>query len=179
MLDPNHDPNNLSGPRRSRHYALRSTVHHDEPWYRPLGDLGGRAPLVVATNAPTVDLGYEVRPYDRQLFIPVYAARMGFVTRCEETADGYAVEIDHLGAPWVTTYEHLSKVFVSKAKMHVRGPSGHVRSGDVIGYAAKSPIHIRFGLMRHRWDGQREPVDPMPHVGTWAEPPSPLNRKVA
>lgn len=41
--------------------------------------------------------------------------------------------------------QHLTKVRVAKAKMHARGPSGHVRSGGgVIGYAAKSPIHIRL-----------------------------------
>ena len=42
-----------------------------------------------------------------------------------------------------------------------------VRAGDVIGYAAKSPAHIRFELWQWTNDRGFVAVDPIPHLSTW------------
>jgi hypothetical protein len=45
-----------------------------------------------------------------------------------------------------------------------------VRAGDVIGYAAKAPIHIRFELVRWTPDREFVAVDPKPEMANWMKP---------
>jgi hypothetical protein len=180
MIDPAYSPNDPTGPRKSRFWALRHSARNSVPWYVPLATVGDRAPIVVASHEnEAIDLGYESRPYDRDLFLPVFAPGSGMVTTCKETADGFALELDHLGYEWTTRFDHLSKTFVATDRERGRKQRPFIRGGDVIGYTAKSPAHIRFALVRKCGDGRNVAVPAMPHLKTWLEPPSVLRREAA
>ena len=183
MIDPAYDSNDPTGPRRSRFWALRHSARAGTtPWYRPLGAIGDRGPIVVATHEDpdvAIDLGYESRPYDDQLFLPVYAPGSGLVTSCKETPDGYALELDHLGHEWITRFDHLSKIFVATDRERGRRQRPFNRGGDAIGYMARSPAHVRFALVRKCGDGRQVAVPALPQLKAWREPPSALTREAA
>jgi murein DD-endopeptidase MepM/ murein hydrolase activator NlpD len=174
MYDPLHNPDDPTGPRKSRFWALRHAARAPERWQWPLVRIDGRDPIVLADHINGsrrgVDLGYESRPYDAALFVPVFAVQSGEVMFCAETTSGFAVSLRHSGTDWATSYGHLSKVFVADTESKRRRASDWVRAGDVIGYAAKSPIHIRFELVKWTADRRFVAVDPKPELATWTKP---------
>jgi len=183
MHDSIYDPTDSTGPRKSRFWALRDSGRiRSQPWRWPLGSLGDREPIVLAEHLDGdrrgVDLGYEARPYDAALFVPVYAVQSGDVMYCAETRSGFAITIEHVGTDWLTLYGHLSKVFVATDREHKGRFRQTVRGGDVIGYAAKSPIHVRFELVTRDADRRFVTVDPMAHVTTWTKPPTPVSSRL-
>jgi murein DD-endopeptidase MepM/ murein hydrolase activator NlpD len=113
----------------------------------------------------SVDLGYVVAPLDSELFVPVFAAQAGEVSVATEGADGFAVSIVH--GDWTTHYAHLSKMFVTRCLPRTRRRQ-FVPAGEVIGYAAKSPLHVRFELWQ--WTDERGfvAIDPLPHLNHWS-----------
>ncbi len=145
------------------------------PWRWPLESFGSRRPIVLAEHVTKerrgVDLGYAVSSFDSELYIPVYAAQSGKVSFAFDGEDGCAVSIDH-GA-WTTHYAHMSRMFVTPSLGRLRRRQ-HVRAGEVIGNAARSPLHIRFEL--HAWTDARGfvAVDPLEHLKDWVIEPTKL-----
>lgn len=139
------------------------------PWRWPLGRIGRRPPIIldehIAKDRRSVDIGYVVAPLDSDLHVPVYAAQAGEVSYALEQDDGCAVRLDH-GGGVSTHYAHMSKMFVTRCFGRTRRRQ-YVRAGDVFGYAAKAPLHVRFELWR--WTSDRGPasVDPRPELETW------------
>ena len=151
---------------------LRARLHPsarpiDEPWRWPLPHLAGRNPIVldrVDAERHSVDLGYIAAPYDSALFVPVFAAKAGEVSYATETMDGFALSLVH--GDWTTHYAHLSKMFVTPCLPHTRRRQ-FVPAGSVIGYAAKSPLHVRFELWQWTDEHGFVAVDPIPHLTSW------------
>jgi hypothetical protein len=151
---------------------LRARLHPsarpiDEPWRWPLPRLAGRDPIVLATvegDRHCVDLGYAAAPYDSELFVPVFAARAGEVSYATETDDGFALSLVH--GDWTTHYAHLSQMFVTRCLPRSRRRQ-FVSAGSVIGYAAKSPLRVRFELWQWTDESGFVAVDPVPHLSSW------------
>ncbi len=174
MHDPLYNPDDSTGPRKSRFWALRRGAHlATERWQWPLMKLGDRAPIVLAEHINGtrrgVDLGYESRAYDEMLFVPVFAVHAGEVVYCAEGTNGFAVTLRDVTGNRATFYSRLSKVFVAETSTRRRSTEW-ARAGDVIGYAAKSPIHIRFELATCTGDRELVAVDPKPEMATWKLP---------
>ncbi|MEJ7598490.1 MAG: M23 family metallopeptidase [Kofleriaceae bacterium] len=110
-----------------------------------------------------VDIGYEDAAFAAKLFIPVYAAQDGRVSFVEKAENGFAVSVDH--GTWSTHYAHLDQVFIATRGRALRRAE-HVRAGDVVGYAAGAPVHVRFELWQLDND-ELVPVDPEPHLEQW------------
>lgn len=109
--------------------------------------LAGEKPKVIAHHNDQrcgVDVGYE-RVNFEGLFVPVYAAFGGTVSYAQQTSSGFAVSIDH--GRWCTHYAHLQQMFVVAIEGR-RRKRARVHAGEVIGYAARSPIHVRFELWK-------------------------------
>jgi murein DD-endopeptidase MepM/ murein hydrolase activator NlpD len=166
---------------------LRARLHPsaraaEQPWRWPLPKFGSRSPIVLAEHATGerrgVDLGYIVAPFDGDLFVPVYAAQSGEISFAMDASDGFAVTIDH-GA-WTTHYAHLSKMFVTPTVRKLRRRQ-HVRAGEVIGNAAKAPLHLRFEVWQRMFSGGFEAVDPIPHLDQWTitSPANEIRRSAA
>ncbi len=134
----------------------------------PLGQLAGRKPIVlneyILDGRRGVEIGYVVSPFDSELYVPVYAAQSGEVSFACEGKEGCAVSIDH--GETTTHYAHMSKMFVTRCLGKLRRRQ-HVRAGDVIGYAAKSPLHIRFELWQWTYDRGFVSIDPRPELEHW------------
>jgi murein DD-endopeptidase MepM/ murein hydrolase activator NlpD len=145
-----------------------------EPWRWPLQRLADREPIVLAEQVNgerlAVDLGYEPRPYDAELYVPVYAAQTGEVSFAGETTGGFAVTLDHGHRDWATHYAHMSRLFVAQNLGRRTRRRQRVRCGDVIGYAAKSPIRVRFELWNWTEDRGFLAVDPVAQIGQWITP---------
>lgn len=145
------------------------------PWRWPLPRLGNRSPIVLAEHTSDarrgVDLGYAVSSFDSELFVPVHAAQSGEVSFAIEGDEGCAVSVDHGG--WTTHYGHMSKMFVTRSLGRLRRRQ-YVRAGDVIGNAARSPLHVRFEL--YVWTDARGfvAVDPMEQLKSWNVEPTTL-----
>lgn len=174
MYDPHYSPNDSTGPRKSRFWALRRGAQlAAERWQWPLMKLGDRTPIVLAEHINGthrgVDLGYESRPCDELLFVPVFAVHAGEVVFCGEGANGFAVTLRDVTGNRATFYSRLSKVFVADTSKRRRSAEW-VRAGDVIAYAAKSAIHIRFALVSVTGDRELLAVDPKPDMATWKLP---------
>lgn len=137
-------------------------------WRWPLGPIGDRDPIVLAEHISKerrgVDLGYT---FDTSPHVPVYAAQTGVVMFAGKTRSGYAVSIDHGKYGWATYYAHLSTMLVAPPNGH---RSHRVRGGDAIGFAARSPTHVRFELWN--WDEERGfvAVDPIEQMTQWIRP---------
>ena len=141
------------------------------PWRWPLDMLAGREPLVLGERVNgermAVDLGYEPRHYDAQLFVPVFAAQAGEVALAGESPSGFCLTIDHGHREWATHYAHLSRMFVAPYMGQKKRRRQRVYAGEVIGYAAKSPIHVRFELWNWTDDRGFVPVDPIATMASW------------
>lgn len=167
MYDPLYNANDPTGPRKSKFWSLRHTAGWTpRAWQWPIETLGTREPIVLAeTPELRLDVGYEARPYDTQLFAPVFAAQDGVVMFCGEAREGFAVSINHDDQRWASCYSHLSKVFLDINRHEKSKRRQRVRAGEVIGYAAKSPIHVRFQLNRWTDDRGFVAVDPITKLG--------------
>ena len=120
----------------------------DGHWYWPLPRLAGEHPRIVAhanDHRLGVDIGYERFAFD-ELFVPVFAVQGGTVSFAAEVTSGYAITIDH-GGLWSTHYAHLERMFVVPT-LGRRRRRARVRAGDVIGYAARVPTHLRFEVWK-------------------------------
>lgn len=159
----NPNTNRITGARL--HTSARSKLG---PWCWPLGKMASRPPIVidkhVSDDRRSIDFGYAVTPFDDQLYVPVYAAQSGEVSFALEGKDGFAVSLDH--GQWTTHYAHMSKMFVTRCLGRTRRRQ-FVRAGDVIGYAAKSPLHVRFELWKWTDDRGFVAVDPKPELEKW------------
>ncbi len=158
-------------PRESRFWKLINQGRwRSKPWCWPLTKLGDREPIVLAEHINGerrgIDLGYESRPYDDELYVPVFAVQSGEVVYCAETLAGFSISLRHVGTEWLTYYGHLSKVFLADTETAGRRTEW-VRAGEVIGYAAKSPIQVRFELVKWTADKRFVAVDPTPEMKTW------------
>jgi murein DD-endopeptidase MepM/ murein hydrolase activator NlpD len=157
--------------RRARLHS--SARPKPRPWQWPLARLGGRDPIVLADYADVdrrgVELGYVAAPFDSELFVPVFAAQAGEVSFALEGKDGFAISLDH-GA-YSTHYAHLSKMFVTRCLPKLRRRQ-YVPAGEVIGYAAKAPVHVRFELWERAFTGGFEAIDPRPFLRDWSVPPA-------
>jgi hypothetical protein len=159
-------------PGRSKFWRLRNNARRQpQPWSSPLVRLGDRDPIVIAEVANGerrgVDFGYEPRPYDRELYVPVHAAQDGDVMCAVETACGFALSIEHGEASLVTHYAQMSRMFVTPYYGQRNRKRQRVRAGEVIGYAAKSPIQIRFEVWQWTNDRGFTAVDPQSHLEKW------------
>ena len=166
MTDIILEPPSLS-IRHTRPDLAPSARPIDEPWRWPLPRLAGRNPIVLAeTDADrySIDIGYPAAPYDSELFVPVFAAKAGEVSYATETKDGFAISIVH--GDWTTHYAHLSQMFVTRCLPRTRRRQ-FVPAGAVIGYAAKSPLHVRFELWQWTDDSGFVAVDPIPYLNDW------------
>lgn len=154
--------------KRTRFRLCDDARAKPEPWRWPLPRLGNRMPTIIGEHTADerhgLELGYAVASFDGELFVPVYAVWSGQLSFAMETQDGCAVTIDH-GA--ITThYAHLSKMFVPRTLPRLR--RRHlVRAGEVIGYAAKAPLHVRFEVWQRAMSGGFECVDPRPFLDQW------------
>jgi murein DD-endopeptidase MepM/ murein hydrolase activator NlpD len=131
-------------------YRLRDDAKpvEDGAWIWPLPRLAGDTPSVTAhinDDRRAVHVGYERMSFNG-LFVPVYAAQGGTISYAQRTSNGCAVSIEH-GHTWCTHYAHLQDMFVVPT-YPARRRRARVRAGDVIGYAAANPIHIRFELWK-------------------------------
>jgi hypothetical protein len=168
----------MSPPRFLKKPSSRNAPLRREPtkafrW--PFESLGLREPSVLRVHDGDrhgVDLGYEPREYDGDLFVPVFAANDGEVACALESPTGGAISIDH-GRTWTTHYTGLSKLFVIPCLPRVRRRE-LVRAGQVIGYAAKAPIRIGFELWQWTNNDGFVAVDPLPHIANWANAPKPI-----
>ncbi len=175
MIDFNYDENDRTGPRRSKFWRLRENARRQpQPWRWPLQRLGDREPLVMATRLEHarhgVILGYETHPGDCERDVPVYAAQDGEVMFAGETAGGFAISIDHRAHGFATYYAHLSRMCVAPNYLYRQRKHQRVCGGDVIGYAARSPIEIRFALWKWSDDRGFVPVEPIAQFGEWIAP---------
>jgi murein DD-endopeptidase MepM/ murein hydrolase activator NlpD len=138
------------------------------PWRWPLSRLGNRNPIVIGDYTTDerqgVELGYAVAPFDSELFVPVHAAQSGQLSFAMEGANGFSVSIDH-GA-LTTHYANMSKMFVPRTLPRLRRRR-LVREGEVIGYAAKAPLLVRFEVWQRAMSGGFECVDPRPFLKQW------------
>ena len=114
----------------------------------------------------SVDLGYVAASFDSELFVPVYAVQSGEVSHAFETATGFEIGMDHGGRTWGTLYSHLSKMFVTQCLPRLRRRQ-FVRAGDVIGYASKAPLHMRFAVWQWNDDKGFVSVDPREQLKQW------------
>ena len=175
MIDPNYNPNDPTGRRRSRFWSLRTDARiKPQPWRWPLARLGDRDPLVLAERVNGdrlgADIGYESMHFDRELYVPVYAAQDGFVTIGAETAAGFFVSIEHGSRTFATSYARMSKMFVTPCHGQTNRKRQWVRGGDVIGYAAKTPIAVRFELWKWNKKDGYAPIDPVAQLEEWIAP---------
>ena len=162
--------------RRAAWRLMPDARPQPQPWRWPLQRLGDRDPILiddVGDERCAVLLGYEARPFDAELYVPVYAAQEGDVMFAGETKSGFAVSLDHGCRGWATYYAHMSRMFVAPYYGQTRRKRHHVYAGDVIGYAAKSPIQIRFELWNWTDDRGFVPVDPMAQIAAWIGPLAP------
>jgi hypothetical protein len=151
---------------------LRARLHPsarlvDEPWRWPLPRLTGRNPIVLAkvdADRHSIDVGYVAASCDSELFVPVFAAKAGEVSYATDTKDGFAVSLVH--GDWTTHYGHLSQMFVTRCLPRARRRQ-FVSAGTVIGYAAKSPLHVRFELWQWTDESGFVSVDPISHLSSW------------
>lgn len=58
-------------------------------------------------------------------------------------------------------------MFVTRCLPRLRRRRQRVRAGEVIGYAAKAPLHVRFGLWQ--WSNEKGfvSIDPREQLGQW------------
>jgi murein DD-endopeptidase MepM/ murein hydrolase activator NlpD len=143
-------PDRLNSLGSLSRFMLRADAKpaDDAHWFWPLPRLAGEHPRIVAhahDDRLGVDIGYERLSFV-DLFVPVYAAHAGAVSYAVRAKSGYAVTIDH-GGVWSTHYAHLEQMFVTPT-LGRRRRRARVQAGEVIGYAGRTPNHVRFELWR-------------------------------
>lgn len=167
----------LHPPRFSKgNIRLATRIAPTTPFQWPLERFGSRDAKVLAVHVDGdrqgIDLGYSPMTYDLDLFVPVYAANDGEVSLALGASTGCSVSLDH--GRWCTHYAHLSKMFVTSCLPRLRRRQ-HVRRGEVIGYAAKAPVHVRFELWQWTDEYGFVSVDPIAQLKDWTKaPPMPI-----
>jgi murein DD-endopeptidase MepM/ murein hydrolase activator NlpD len=155
---------------------IRARLHESarsqpKPWHWPLAKVGSRTPMILSEHGDTerrgVDLGYPFAPFDSELYVPVYAAQAGEVAFAAQGNDAFTVTIDH--GDLATCYRQLSQMFVTRSLGRTRRRQ-YVRAGEVIGYAAKTPLRCRFELWRWTDDRGFVAIDPVPYLKEWPIP---------
>ena len=143
----------------------------DGQWIWPLPRLG-RNPIAkrISDRMLAVDISYPDPQCPDQLFVDVHAAQAGLVSFAAQTGHGFTVSLEHDG--WTTHYDHLDRLFVDPTLGRRQRRRARVRRGDVIGYAAQSPLHIRFGLCRWTDEHAYVPADPVAHMKDWVVTPT-------
>ncbi len=131
-------------------YVLRDDAKpsNEAHWFWPLPRLAGESPRIIKhanDERGGLDVGYDRMGFS-ELYVPVFAARSGTVSFAAHVKSGYAVTIDH-GGVWATHYAHLDRMFVTPT-LGRRRRRARVRAGEVIGYAAREPSHVRFELWK-------------------------------
>jgi Peptidase family M23 len=130
---------------QSRFWKLANSARTVEvPCRWPLPRIAGRDPVAVPVpDDPRrgVDIGYACHDLDGQLYLPVFAVQRGEIAFACELSDGFAVTINH-GA-WCSHYAHMSQMFVPQNVRRTKRLQA-VQPGEVIGYAARSPLHVRW-----------------------------------
>lgn len=144
------DPVIPFGPFTHTRFALRDDAKpaDDARWFWPLPRLAGEHPQIISfanDDRLGVDIGYRQLAFN-DLFVPVFAAHAGAVSYAAQVTSGFAVTIDH-GGMWSTHYAHLEQMFVTPT-LGRRRRRARVEAGDVIGYAGRTPNHVRFELWR-------------------------------
>ena len=174
------DIDSAVAPKKSKFWRLRNNARLEpQRWRWPLGRLGNRDPIVLDESSGThhgVDIGYAAFPSDSLLYVPVYAAQAGEVSAAIDLPTGHAITLDHGAHNICTQYAHLSKMFVTPCLPKARRRQ-FVRAGEVIGYAAKSPLHIRFELWRWTDGNGYVAVDPLPEMLGWVKPLTPAETR--
>jgi murein DD-endopeptidase MepM/ murein hydrolase activator NlpD len=170
----------LSSPNSPSRFTLRDDAKpaEDAHWFWPLPRLAGEHPRIVShahDGRHGIDIGYERLSF-LDLFVPVYAARAGAISYAVRATSGYAITIDH-GGVWSTHYAHLEQMFVTQT-LGRRVRRARVRAGEVIGYAAKTPNHVRFELWRWTSRDGFVPVNAAPHMREWQTLPKISERAV-
>lgn len=144
------DALNPLGPHTNARFKLRDDAKpaDDAHWFWPLPRLAGEQPRIIShahDDRLGVDIGYERLAFT-ELFVPVYAVHGGAISYAARVTSGYAMTIDH-GGVWSTHYAHLEQMFVTPT-LGRRRRRMRVQAGDVIGYAGRTPNHVRFELWR-------------------------------
>lgn len=143
------DPYAPYPPSQSRFWKLLNDARPLEvPCRWPLPRIAGRDPVAVPVpDDPRrgVDIGYACHDFDGELYVPVFAVQRGEVAFAYELSNGFAITINH--GSWSTYYAHMSKMFVTQNLRRTQRLQ-YVQPGEVIGYAARSPLHVRFEV----WD---------------------------
>ncbi len=175
MIEPMFEITSYNPKTKQMRARLHASAREERgPWRWPLPRLGNRNPIILAEHATPerrgIDLGYAVASFDSELFVPVQAVQSGQVSFALEGESGCGVSIDHGG--WTTHYGHMSKMFVTRSLGRLRRRQ-YVRAGEVIGNAARSPLHIRFELWKWTDDRGFVAVDPIPQLSEWAATPLP------
>ena len=159
--------------RRRAAWRLVPDARRYPMWRWPLRPDLDRDPIVLAEYADErrrgVDLGYAARPTDLASTVPIYAAQDGEIMRALETETGFAISIDHGDRRCVTHYAHLRSMFVVPF-WGQRTRRQRVCGDDVIGFAATSPIHVRFELWKWTDDRGYVAVDPIAQMTSLAGP---------
>lgn len=150
--------------KRGTLWRLRPSARWEQrAWRMPLATLGDREPHVLkhfTDERKAIELGYESLPFDNALFVPVYAPQDGTVVLAGETQSGFFASLEHPHG--ITTYvAHMSKTFLAPNHLGRTRRRQPVRAGDVIGYAAKSPIAIRFEVWKWTDRDGYVPTDPL------------------
>jgi murein DD-endopeptidase MepM/ murein hydrolase activator NlpD len=141
------------------------------PWCWPLPRLGDQHPVAVPVSGKltnTVDIGYSCQDFDADVFVPVFAVQCGEVSLAIGTDKGFVITIDH--GEYCSHYSHLSKMHVIPGIRLTRRRE-LVQPGQVIGIAAKNPLHVRFALSERIYLDRYNAVDPIPHLTDWVIAP--------
>ena len=171
---------NLAPITQKTRFRLRDDARSvPQAWQQPLGSFAGREPRILDEHADAkrrgVDLGYSAAPYDRELFVPVFAVQAGEVAMAVNNDDRSFVTIDHGKWTFQSHYAHLSKLFVTRNLGNLKRRQ-YVRAGEVIGYAAKAPIYVRFELWQWTEAKGYVAIDPKPHLLGWQRAAMPAGR---
>jgi murein DD-endopeptidase MepM/ murein hydrolase activator NlpD len=169
MIEPIFEISSYNPKTKKTRARLHSSAREQRgPWRWPLGKCASRPPIIldehVTNDRRSVDIGYVLAPFGSELYVPVYAAQSGEVSFALDGPDGCAVSIDHGNT--TTHYSHMSKMFVTRCLGKTRRRQ-YVRAGDVIGNAARSPLHVRFELWKWTDDRGFVAVDPRPELENW------------
>lgn len=150
-------------------YLLRDDAKpaDDAHWFWPLPRLAGESPRIIKhanDDRGGIDVGYDRMGF-AELYVPVFAARAGMVSFAARVTSGYAITIDH-GGVWSTHYAHLERMFVTPT-LGRRRRRARVKAGEVIGYAAREPAHVRFELWQWTSRDGFMPFDATQRMHRW------------
>jgi murein DD-endopeptidase MepM/ murein hydrolase activator NlpD len=149
--------------------ANANVIAAQRSWVWPLPRLDGIAPCIIEpAGTPALDgvaIGYRERSSSPGL-VPVFAAQDGIVIYAASTGSGSTLSIDHAGG-WTTHYSELEHLLARPTDRFRRRRKERVRAGDIIGYARRTLLQIRFALSRFNGD-ECAPQDPSFWMPEWS-----------